>query len=470
MTNGNASAKPSRVLFILGGAALALVLAAVVFVLMIDMDAYKPRIEAAASDATGLEVRINGKMGLSFFPFGISARDIHVANRGDEILSLEDLKLGAEWMPLLMKQLRVTHCELVKPAVTIVKGTDGKYNFESKGQPGAAFNLDDLTLSNGSFVYLDKKTGEQTEFKDVNLAIKDLSVAGNVIKNASFTGTFDCKEVLQKNKFKIEKLTASVKAVKGIYNFEPLRIGHLVHFDKKAGEKTELTEITLAMKDLTVVEPSGRIIRDIVFTGDLDCREIQKNDLKIANVKSTVKVDRGFISLTALTMDMFGTKAEGDATADKTQDDAVYKINLKVSKLDFDKLEESFKIKKVVGGKGDLSASFTMKEKGSRNLMSSLNGTFSLRGDQLIIYTMDLDKVLYLMRQARSSISSTSALFSSWALSVPLRSRGIVIGTFTTRHREGGAPSLSSSPIGRSKTVWQTLRIAPFRRSTIGLH
>jgi uncharacterized protein YhdP len=297
-------------------------------------------------------------------------------------------------MPLLMKQLRVTRCELVKPAVTIVKGADGKYNFETKEHPGAAFNLNDLKLSDGAFVYLDKKTGEQTEFKDVNLAIKDLSVAGNVIKNASFTGTFDCKEVLQKNKFKIEKLTASVKAVKGIYNFEPLRIGHLVHFDKKAGEKTELTEITLATKDLTVVDPSGRIIRDIVFTGDMDCREIQKNNLKIANVKSAVKVDRGVISLTALTMDMFGTKAEGDATADKSQDDAVYKINLKVSKLDFDKLEESFKIKKVVGGKGDLSASLTMKEKGSRNLMSSLNGTFSLRGDHLVIYTMDLDKVL----------------------------------------------------------------------------
>jgi AsmA protein len=35
-----------------------------------------------------------------------------------------------------------------------------------------------------------------------------------------------------------------------------------------------------------------------------------------------------------------------------------------------------------------------VKEKGSRNLMSSMDGTFSLRGDNLVIYTMDLDKVL----------------------------------------------------------------------------
>ena len=57
-------------------------------------------------------------------------------------------------------------------------------------------------------------------------------------------------------------------------------------------------------------------------------------------------------------------------------------------------MQESFGAKKVIGGKGDLYASLTMKEKGSRNLMSSMDGTFSLRGDNLVIYTMDLDKVL----------------------------------------------------------------------------
>ena len=67
---------------------------------------------------------------------------------------------------------------------------------------------------------------------------------------------------------------------------------------------------------------------------------------------------------------------------------------MKVSKLDFEKLEEFFGTKKVIGGKGDLSASLTVKEKGARILMSNLDGTFALRGDNLITYTMDLDKVL----------------------------------------------------------------------------
>lgn len=316
--------KKKKILFILGAIAVALVLAIVIFALTFDINSYKPRIEAAASGATGLEVRINGKMGLSFFPFGVSAKDIHVANKGDEILSLENLKLGAELMPLLKKQLKVTSCELVKPVVTIVKDADGKYNFESaekkptKGQPGAALSLKELKLSKGVLVYLDKKTGEKTEFKDFNLASE--------------------------------------------YLFIP--------------------------------DTSADIIKNVSFTGNFDCREVRKRDLRIDNVKSPVKAEKGVIFLSPLTMDIFGAKGEGDVTADKSAAEGVYKINLKVSKLDFEKLQESFGTKKVIGGKGDLSASLTMKEKGSRNLMSSLNGTFSLRGDNLVIYTMDLDAVL----------------------------------------------------------------------------
>src|SRR5208283_1684055 len=166
------NAKKKKILFILGSGAAALVLTAVIFALTFDINSYRPRIEAIASGATGLDVRVNGKMGISFFPFGLSAKDIHVANKGGEILSLENLKLGAELLPLLKKQLKVTSCEFVKPAVTIMKDAGGKYNFEStekkstEGQPGAAFSLSELNLSKGVLDYIDKKTGDKTEFKD----------------------------------------------------------------------------------------------------------------------------------------------------------------------------------------------------------------------------------------------------------------------------------------------------------------
>jgi len=317
-------AERKKGLMIAGGIVLLIVIAAIAAVLLFDINSYKSKIETVSSEATGLDVRIKGRMGLSFFPFGISAKDIHVANKGSEILFLESLKLRAELIPLLKKQLKVTACELIKPAVTIVKDAEGKYNFESTkkistiGWPGTASGLNELKLSKGALVYLDKKTDEKTELKEINMATRDLSMAGTsggIIKNVSFTGSFNCKEVLQK-------------------------------------------------------------------------------DLRIENLKGPMKADKGVFSLKPLTMDVFGGKGEGDFTADESPADPAYKLNLKVSKLDFEKLEEFFGTKKVIGGKGDLSASLTVKEKGRRNLMSNLDGTFSLRGDNLVSYSMDLDKLL----------------------------------------------------------------------------
>lgn len=311
-------------LMIAGGVVVLIVIAAIVAFFLFNINSYKSKIETATSEATGLDVRIKGRMGLSFFPFGVSAKDIHVASKGGEILFLERLKLRVELMPLLKKQLKVTGCELVKPAATIVKDAEGKYNFESieklstKGRWGTTFSLNELKLSRGALIYLDKRTGVRTELKEINLAIRDLSVAdtsGDLIKNVSFAGSFDCKEVLQKA-------------------------------------------------------------------------------LRIENLKAPMKADKGVFSLNPLTMDVFGGKGEGDATADESASDIAYKLNVKVSKLDFEKLEEFFGTKKMIGGKGELSASLTVKEKGGRILMSHLNGTFALRGENLVTYTMDLDKVL----------------------------------------------------------------------------
>ena len=99
-------AERKKSLMIAGGVVVLIVIAAIIVALRFDINSYKPKIETAASEATGMDVRITGKMGLSFFPFGISAKNVHVANRGGEILSLESLKLRVKLIPLLKKCIR----------------------------------------------------------------------------------------------------------------------------------------------------------------------------------------------------------------------------------------------------------------------------------------------------------------------------------------------------------------------------
>ena len=55
-------------LFAAGGFFALLLLAVVAILLFVDVNAHKPRLEAAASDALGMEVRIGGRMGIGLFP------------------------------------------------------------------------------------------------------------------------------------------------------------------------------------------------------------------------------------------------------------------------------------------------------------------------------------------------------------------------------------------------------------------
>jgi len=72
-------------LMIGGGVATLIVIAVIVAALRFDVNSYKSKIETASSELIGMDFKINGGMRLSFFPFGISAKDVRVANRGSDL-------------------------------------------------------------------------------------------------------------------------------------------------------------------------------------------------------------------------------------------------------------------------------------------------------------------------------------------------------------------------------------------------
>lgn len=151
--------------------------------------------------------------------------------------------------------------------------------------------------------------------------------------------------------------------------------------------------IDLTVSDLSVGDAAEGMIKNISFTGNFACKELMQSNLRIENLRAPVKAVRGIFFFQPLTMNIFGGKGEGEVAADVTAPAAEYKINLKVSKLDFEKLQESFGIKRMISGKGDLTALLTIKEK-DRTLIQNLDGTFLLRGDHLVSHTVDLDKIL----------------------------------------------------------------------------
>src|SRR3990170_1171931 len=119
-------------LFAAGGLFALLLLAAVALLLLVDGNAHKPRLEAAASDALGMEVRIGGRMRIGLFPgFHVTLEDVRIRNRGADVASAMSTILGIELLPLLHKEVRIVRIGMKRPRISIEQDREGKFNFET---------------------------------------------------------------------------------------------------------------------------------------------------------------------------------------------------------------------------------------------------------------------------------------------------------------------------------------------------
>ncbi len=98
-----------KVLIALGVLLGLILLAGIAIVFLVDVNAYKPRIEAAVSDALGMEFRIQGKARLRLLPSAsIVLSDIRLRNRGTDLATAETLRVGVKLRPLLSRRLEIT--------------------------------------------------------------------------------------------------------------------------------------------------------------------------------------------------------------------------------------------------------------------------------------------------------------------------------------------------------------------------
>jgi AsmA protein len=209
--------------------------AVIALLLLVDVNAYKPRIEAAAADALGMEFRIQGKAALRLFPsVGVSMRDIHIRNRGTELARLESLRIGVKLIPLWNRQLRITEFVLEKPDVLLEKGKDGRFNFETPPSPPrtapsaaetAALYVRDGTVRGGRFLYVDRKTGTRMELDGVNLTVRDLSLGGKagsgLMKTLSFSGDLQIRGFRAGN-VSATDVRGAIQAAGGIFHVRPI--------------------------------------------------------------------------------------------------------------------------------------------------------------------------------------------------------------------------------------------------------
>ena len=195
-----------RILFTAAGLAGLLILIAVALALFLDINAYKPGLEKAASDALGMEVRVGGRLGIALFP-GVHVKldDVHIRNREMEIASAKEAGLEIALLPLLHREVRFTRISLKRPRISLKRGRDGVFNFERREEARGtlfALGLDHLSLSDGSFLYEDEQSGGEFKAENFTLDVRSLRIAGRnsaeLLKNLSFTAEFAGREIRTK--------------------------------------------------------------------------------------------------------------------------------------------------------------------------------------------------------------------------------------------------------------------------------
>jgi AsmA protein len=217
------------ILFAVSGFVGFLVFAAVALFLFVDANAYKPRLEAAASGVLGMEVRVGGRLGIGFFPgLLVTLGDVHIGYRGTDVASAKEARLGIDLLPLLQKEVRFGKIALKHPRISIERDRDGKFNFEKPEAAGGtlpALDLAKVSLSDGTLLYADKRSGEGFEAGDCSLDVHRLRLSGgkssDLMKNLSFEAELACGEI-RKNDFTVSDLKFSADGKNGVFDLKPV--------------------------------------------------------------------------------------------------------------------------------------------------------------------------------------------------------------------------------------------------------
>jgi len=187
-----------RILKYAGIAVVLLVLIVVALPFFIDANQFRPRLEAALSEALGRPVKV-GNLTVALWSGGVSAEDLSI---GDDpaysrapFLQAKSLKLSVELMPLIFSHaLHVTGLTIDQPAIVLLQSPSGAWNFSSMGAQSArppttaaapagqpmALSAKLVKITGGHFAVGQTNTGSKPLALDnVNIEVRDFAPASS---------------------------------------------------------------------------------------------------------------------------------------------------------------------------------------------------------------------------------------------------------------------------------------------------
>ncbi len=208
------------------GILVLLVAAAVIAVLTIDVNRFKPQIVAAVEDATGRKLEIAQDMKLSLWPLGVGVKQVSFANADwgsrPQMATISEFTAQIDLFALIGRQIKIDRLVLADVDLLLEKNRQGQANWEFQpaktGAPAATSAqsksdskdrgisglpvISDVSLKNVKLAYRDAQSGASNDVNLSELSVKQASdgllatrlaavVDGNEIKAEGTLGSLD---------------------------------------------------------------------------------------------------------------------------------------------------------------------------------------------------------------------------------------------------------------------------------------
>jgi AsmA protein len=251
----------------------------------IDVNMFRPQIEAQLSSALGRQVKI-GNLKLSILSGSVAADDLSIADdptfSKQPFIRAKGFNVGVELMPLILsKQLRVTEMVVDRPQVSLLRTEAGKWNFSSLGTKTASTGKMTAPAAKGS--------GGNPDLSVAKLSIKNGTVTLDNISDRSKPQVFQNVDIAVQHFSFTSKFPFTMSA--GLPGGGNAKLnGSAGPMDEEDASLTPL-QAKIALSDLNLaasgfIEPASGIAGMVDFNGTVS------SDGRQARSSGTATVDK----------------------------------------------------------------------------------------------------------------------------------------------------------------------------------
>jgi AsmA protein len=188
---------------ILGCLVVVIIAALILIPMFVDVAKYKPLLESKVTEATGRPFSVGDDLKLSLFPWaGVSFSNLRLGNPDgfteEDFVKVKSFEARVKLWPLISKDIQIKRFVLNEPQIVLVKNKKGMENWaqprpageaspdkrsapsetgrSSLDIPISALTAENISINNGSALWIDHTTNTRKEILEIGLTLTDVSL------------------------------------------------------------------------------------------------------------------------------------------------------------------------------------------------------------------------------------------------------------------------------------------------------